>query len=582
MSIRFKCPSCKKPLAVKDQLAGKRAPCPVCKKPLVIPAPLARPADLEDFAAAALADEPVQAPKEDTAKPIEFTCAYCDELVKVPAEFAGKQHPCPSCKHIVKVPLPKEDKPKDWRDINKKGPTAALMNLPEQLDGAWGTEIKGKVGTAALEEAGALPEIEVESVGVGGWIRRGAITAAVVGVVALLVVAGMRNRRHKQEKNAIEAAREFAKSVEKDPKKRLPGVLAAEIDRAEGILLLRLDKLEAARKSFVVARLKCDDGNKDNTLDHDFFLIDLARSQFDLSGTEDQFRQKVRYEWKDELRKEILQTLQKIQSTEAKVIAIRELASDLSARGNKEFATSLAAGLNNPVKGEANKGASIQAQVMALAFAYGNPKKGTKLDLPDLATQKGPLELPARLAYAEGYARKGDLEEAKKIALSPAVTPLHQAEALIGIASVLVSEKTTADSPDRASAVITDAIKFLANQKNPPTWTTFQCCRAALRIPAQTAEAKQLADKLPANFKRRIQLEWFQLQLEKSDEKSCKDLMAPFAEAENPTRALAWLALGRRFGSACPVPDTETEDPTPRLFANIGKALASQPQDTRK
>ena len=37
------------------------------------------------------------------------------------------------------------------REQVKKGPRAALVNLPEQLEGAWGTEEKTKVGQMSLK-----------------------------------------------------------------------------------------------------------------------------------------------------------------------------------------------------------------------------------------------------------------------------------------------------------------------------------------------------------------------------------------------------------------------------------------------
>ena len=58
MTIKFPCPNCKKPLKVKEELAGKRAKCPACQKILTIPKPVAAPADVEALAAAALADKP--------------------------------------------------------------------------------------------------------------------------------------------------------------------------------------------------------------------------------------------------------------------------------------------------------------------------------------------------------------------------------------------------------------------------------------------------------------------------------------------------------------------------------------------
>src|SRR4051812_13491876 len=114
MPIRFKCPHCKKALGVKDHLAGKKAACPACKKVLVIPAPVSAPADVEDFAAQALAG-PKPAPEaaeKKAAQTIDFPCPFCDEELHLDEALGGKQAPCPACKRIIKVPLPKVEKPK--------------------------------------------------------------------------------------------------------------------------------------------------------------------------------------------------------------------------------------------------------------------------------------------------------------------------------------------------------------------------------------------------------------------------------------------------------------------------------------
>src|SRR5262249_4452386 len=123
VSIKFSCPHCKKALTVKDQHAGRRAPCPACKKPVIIPAPVGKPADLEASAAAALPGEPAAAPPPVQSR-IEFTCSFCDEKVSVTADLAGKRTPCPECRRIVKVPEPQDNKPKDWRTIDTRRPSA--------------------------------------------------------------------------------------------------------------------------------------------------------------------------------------------------------------------------------------------------------------------------------------------------------------------------------------------------------------------------------------------------------------------------------------------------------------------------
>src|SRR5205823_14065939 len=57
------------------------------------------------------------------------SCYYCDDNITVSADLAGKQAPCPSCRRIVKVPLPVKQEKKDWRDLTRTGPSAAKENI---------------------------------------------------------------------------------------------------------------------------------------------------------------------------------------------------------------------------------------------------------------------------------------------------------------------------------------------------------------------------------------------------------------------------------------------------------------------
>src|SRR5262249_5719676 len=124
MSIRFNCPHCQKSLKVSAELAGRRARCPGCKQAIAIPTldPVVS-AEVEDLAAAALSDElkPEEKPEEKETGPIKFQCPYCDEMVEVSADLAGKQTPCPECKRIVKVPVPVKAEPRDWRKVAPRG-----------------------------------------------------------------------------------------------------------------------------------------------------------------------------------------------------------------------------------------------------------------------------------------------------------------------------------------------------------------------------------------------------------------------------------------------------------------------------
>jgi hypothetical protein len=219
MAIKFSCPSCKKALAVKDELAGKRGRCPHCKQAIAIPqvdstvpsAPAkARPADgqqpkaprpparqasvnaagpspqaadLEALAAELLAHKP----EAEAAPPqnVTFTCPWCDTQVTYPAELAGKQAPCtnPECRRIIKVPALQKTAPRDWRQPEASSLPAGARRDDKPLEGAWGSQSATAASRQALIQAKVIRE-EKEPLGVRGWLIRGLAAAAVVLAVA--------------------------------------------------------------------------------------------------------------------------------------------------------------------------------------------------------------------------------------------------------------------------------------------------------------------------------------------------------------------------------------------------------------
>src|SRR5207237_8780909 len=132
---------------------------PARKKPTMLPAPgapaasagtgAARPGapsevtpDVEELAAAAFSEQPASNGAAEKPATIDFQCEFCEADLHVPATEAGKRMQCPNpeCRRLIKVPTPKE-KPKDWRELAKKGPAAAIINQPDKIDeAAWGTE----------------------------------------------------------------------------------------------------------------------------------------------------------------------------------------------------------------------------------------------------------------------------------------------------------------------------------------------------------------------------------------------------------------------------------------------------------
>ncbi len=410
MAIRFKCPHCQKPLSVKDHLAGKKAVCPVCKKAIAIPAPVAAPADLEAFAAEALADKPAEkAPEPVSTKTIEFACPICDEELSLSADLAGKKTPCPKCTNIIKVPILEVVKPKDWRSSQKSGPSAALSNLPEQLSDAWGTEQKGRVSRAAMEEAGALPVPKAEPLGVGGWIRRGVWTCVIL--VAAIWMANFIIRA--RDANRVTAALDEAKAA----LPKMEALQQAEYYRVAGEIDVRNLRVYDAQTNFTLARNAVTNAPKDKdkensaTVEQDMMLYKLILVQVDMGGSGDEVLKRgkdtQRLEWKDEdYLRELRQTLDAIRTVEAKASAIRGVACKLIARGQADIAATLASG-------PANSFPQLKAQLMGLMLARQEDPANFEVPLPDL-TKPIDESLP-RVAFAEGFAYKKKFGEALKV-----------------------------------------------------------------------------------------------------------------------------------------------------------------------
>ena len=175
MAIEFNCPHCATPYRLKDELAGKKAACknPDCRQVFTVPAPKAtvpptagpppaakpvngapkpaakpparkdqtpapkppppKPEDIEAAALAALADAPKEEKPDDS--PIPVVCAFCDHKWTEPREKAGKNVLCPNpeCRQRNKVPVPKDDKPTDWRET-ARGPSLAKENFEQPKD----------------------------------------------------------------------------------------------------------------------------------------------------------------------------------------------------------------------------------------------------------------------------------------------------------------------------------------------------------------------------------------------------------------------------------------------------------------
>ena len=587
MTIRFKCSHCQKPLSVKDHLAGKKAACPVCKKVIVIPAATQLPplVDVESMAAEALADKPAEKPAEPVStKTIDFTCPFCDEELKLPADLGGKKTPCPKCTNIIKVPLVEAAKPKDWRATHSGGPSAALANLPEQLADAWGTEQKGKVSREAMEEAGALPEPEAAPVGVGVWIRRGFWACLAVGGLFFLVSMATRSREEKRAQDAVEAVIPLLPKQDR--------LHQAEAFRAIGETYVGDLMVEKARDNFALARSMLQgtpaEGAKDADppYEHDLLLMRLALSQAEMGGSEDEAlggRVKQRFSWNDgTVLKDVLQTLDTMRSNDAKAAALRDLTTALMNKDKTEIAFSLISNFANAADGPPGKGGTpFQAQYVGLLLALKKDAAATEqIPAPDLAFI---ADTAPRVAYTEGSARKNDYAQALKFA-SAKGPPAGRLEACVAGAAIALADTGNKDAAREAKPFIEEGFKAYKDlpkqiKDKAPSWAVLELIRLGSRTDVEGI--KELVDGLPAEFRPRAQLDIFQGQLAKNPTKTGDVArLDEIGDAKHIVRALAWEVLARhnsRLGDNGTLSAVTGEgNESVRPFVLLGTALGEQ------
>ncbi len=99
--IEFACPQCGLPVRTPLSTAGKKGKCPNCGAIVPIPALLT--------VADAIGPPDIATPGRRPSQPAapqsgEFSCPYCNNLVRKPPGSAGKKGRCPSCGRVVKIP----------------------------------------------------------------------------------------------------------------------------------------------------------------------------------------------------------------------------------------------------------------------------------------------------------------------------------------------------------------------------------------------------------------------------------------------------------------------------------------------
>jgi hypothetical protein len=510
MSIKCNCPNCKQAFNVKDDLGGKKAQCSTCKQVFVIPVPTAQPADLEQFAAAALADRSTaQEPPKPQAQ-IEFVCFYCDSRVHVSAELAGKQTSCPECRRIVKVPQLEKREQKDWRKLDPRMPAGARRDAEPAPEGMWASRTLGSVSVESLIQAEAIPQT-LKKLTWQQKARRGAVVVAGLAVVASFAWVLLFLLAQNREKRAVALALEYA-----DGKDKVNGEAAAALNTFLGDYFLRASKVTDARSRFQRARADIIAAPQTSLVTPDFLLRDLALAQIDLGGDKLAVEQGTHIGWNDAF-KEIRQTLQNLRSPPGRVYALRAVTRKLIENEQGRAAGSMASlfaqdasellsvvglellragqdaeakllaeqalgrpqaeGPGTPNDNPAPPPQSPSAALVALQIALG--KISAETALASLRAEKKDPDPSLLLGVVEGLTWQGKLEQARTLAASaptPA-TKLEAAAALIKIAS----EK------GQGEAVIQDfdkAAQLAEFEKGRPGsgWEVYRLVRAGQHI----------------------------------------------------------------------------------------------------
>jgi hypothetical protein len=576
---------------------------------LTVPAaaPLSKPADLEAFAAAALSDEP-KAPAPAEQATIEFKCYYCDEQVRVGADLAGKQTPCPSCRRIIKVPLLEKRQPKDWRKMDGRLPAGARSDVPVP-EGAWDTSSVG-VSRQALVEAQVIPETRPRLT-VGQWIKRGTAAAACILVIGGAVWMIAHSLALSRQNRALARALQYL-----EPADKLGPEAAAEIHRGAGEYYLRTSNRGTAveaRNHFQQARAAILQAANIEPVERDAFLLDLALSQIELGGEKLEVENETRLPW-EEANKELRQTWQNLTSSEWRTETLRQVTRKLLAKNQGSFAPALAslfpdespellavAGLEmlrakqeplaetlanqalqnlapqvQPQAGEARPpGMQSAPSLIALWLALGKPDKAAAASpAPEAGKELSSVVL---LGNVEGLVYQGKLDQARERVRSVTV-PEERFPALIALV-------TAADDNGQAVAArpeLEDAFNLMgAEWKNRPVppWQLLRLARTGVN--AGLEERVQAAARLIGHdaTRGRMQLEVLRGRLAANKDRADESWMQ-IVDVNTPAHPKALELLARRnarlgTGSAMQKP-VESWEAKLQPFGYLGIALGLQ------
>lgn len=482
------------------------------------------PVDADELAASLLFEDEKPEAEDPIAagKPVKAECFFCGEAGEYPIELAGKQAPCQFCKRIIKIPLPVSDKPKDWRDVAKR-PSGAKRNL-EELDDAWGTDIRANVGQETLLATGAV-EIKKPKEPLVKRVKRWTYIALSIAVLAALGWYGWKARNTSRQQSAIQSALTYVEKDRKGPK-LITNEAAAEVFCRAGEFYIREDKPDEA-----VPFLKQAHGNLLGAragLERDLGFLELALTITDLAGTPDQVLDRKRRKWQD-VREQAKPTLAKITYPDIRADAARRITRRVVNQGTtpeQRAALALEAealvllmpftpedraellarvGMELFLSGEtaaagrvatkaldlykAKPPPPVSATLVALLIVLGKQKEANELAPPPAAAgQGGLIPVETRVGYALAMALGEDKwDDARKLAADANGEAVDRMHTYLALAELAVAK----NKPEEAAALITEAAKYVGVPRVTP-WMRFVLVRTGARV-GKAAEMRELA-----------------------------------------------------------------------------------------
>ncbi|HVS35799.1 MAG TPA: hypothetical protein VMS17_09470 [Gemmataceae bacterium] len=625
MAIRFLCTHCKKVVTVKDEFAGKKGKCPHCKEFITVPTPAAQPAppsakpadgkaapppappappkpamqplppppgptDIEAEAAAALADEPK--PETVAATTIDFACPMCDAQLHMPVAEAGKRTPCPECRRIIKVPEPAKRDPTNWRQTGPALPSGAKREEVAAPEGAWGsTTAAATVSRESLQEAGAVP-VKRPPMSRSRRIIRYAVWSLGGLVVFGCLVLGYLKWRGNRADQGVETAVAYADS---DPgKTELGGAGRAALYRLAGEYALRAAEPTSGKrahdligKSLAAAKLAAEP-------ERDALLYDLALAEVELGGPQPEVDAGRKVAW-DEVSKDLVATLDAMQTAEPKLDALRGVARRLAEQKEGPRAKALASAVFPAV----DRAEAFGLVGLQLAAAKDDQAAADllKSDVEPLyAGKTRPYLAPAAVALAvvlgqapippakesandavnasvgqvEGLARKGQWELASRsLATIPNDRPDARLRAYVELVAAEADDKTSGN-PD-----IADAKNQISGAASP--WLLLRLTRIGERAKVAADALQPIADKIAdRDLHARGQLAVLKARL--ADPKQAGDpKLVDGVEAKTTSAWLARAEWARRNSGAAGV--VKSWDGANHAFGLLGLALGEQGAD---